>query len=163
MEIQDKYMIFKVRDEEYGISIRSVSSIEKAEKMNPIPKLPDFVRGVVKVRDELVPVIDIEAVFYQTQLELADSARLIVLQTPALFVGLLVKEANDILEIRDGAKKQVGLIGYERTKYFSSVANLDGRLITLVDPDILIASLEGIKDIIAYINGERTKRTALGS
>ncbi|WP_308689605.1 chemotaxis protein CheW [Weizmannia acidilactici] len=151
MNTLNKFIIFKSREEEYGIHIQSVISIERAQKVNPIPKLPEFVRGVMRVRDELVPIIDVEHVFYQTQLVHEEDARIIVLQTQALPIGLLVKEANDIVEILENDQKQIGLVGYDRTKYFTGVANLGGRLITVVDADLFTESLEGIKEIAAYM------------
>ncbi|AEH53691.1 CheW protein [Heyndrickxia coagulans 2-6] len=76
---------------------------------------------------------------------------MIVVRTEAIPVGLLVKEANDIVEIQEEEKKQIGLAGYGRTNYFTAVASLKDRLITIVDADLFTASLEGIADIAAYM------------
>ncbi|AVD56373.1 chemotaxis protein CheW [Heyndrickxia coagulans] len=151
LEALNKYIIFKTGEEEYGIHIGSVISVEKAQAANPVPKLPAFVRGIMKVRDELIPIIDVEHCFYQTPLSSIKDARMIVVRTEAIPVGLLVKEANDIVEIQEEEKKQIGLAGYGRTNYFTAVASLKDRLITIVDADLFTASLEGIADIAAYM------------
>ncbi len=56
-----KVVVFHAGKEEYALSIEHVISIEKLEKINPIPHLPSFVLGLVKVREELIPVLDLAA------------------------------------------------------------------------------------------------------
>lgn len=151
MSLSSKSVIFLVGNEEYGIPVEYVISIDKYEEVTPIPHLPSFVKGIVKSRGELIPVIDFELVLYQKALEVNDDVRMIVLHTDELSVGLLVKEAKEILDIANESLQQVGLLAYSKTAYFTSIANLEERLITMIDPNILIASLEGIKEIKEYM------------
>nr|WP_259545048.1 chemotaxis protein CheW [Heyndrickxia oleronia] len=151
VDLNEQAIVFQVGNEEYGISVDHVISIEKFEKATRIPNLPDFVKGIVKSRGELIPVIDFEQVLYQTTLLNNDQSKLIVLNTEEIHIGLLVKEAKEILNIPQESLKQIGLMAYQRTKYFRSVANLESRLITMIDPNLLVQSLEGIKDIIEYM------------
>ena len=48
--------------------------------------------------------------------------------------------------------KQLGLVNYAKTKYFTAVANLEDRMISCVDPSILVHSLEGMREIIEYLH-----------
>ncbi|MFK4997708.1 hypothetical protein ACI2OX_10115 [Bacillus sp. N9] len=51
--------------------------------------------------------------------------------------------------------KQLGLVAYEKTKYFSSIAQLTDRLITMIDPVVMLDSLEGIKEVKDYLNEQK--------
>lgn len=153
--MSEKAIIFQVGSEEYGMNVDYVISIEKFENSTPIPNLPPFVRGIVKSRGELIPVIDFEHVLYGQFLQHDLSSRLIVIKTKVLSIGLLVKEAKEILNIPTDALKQIGLMAYQKTKYFSSVANLDSRLITMIEPNLLVESLEGIKDILEFMKEQQ--------
>lgn len=155
VEVNEKAIIFQVGSEEYGISVDYVISIEKFEHATVIPKLPEFVRGIVKSRGELIPVIDFEHVLYGRHLLHDQHSRLIVLNTKELSIGLLVKDAKEILNIPKEAFKQIGLMAYQKTRYISSVANLESRLITMIDPNLLVESLEGIKDILQYMKEQQ--------
>ena len=77
---------------------------------------------------------------------------MIVLNTDIVNYGLLVTEAKEILDFEEGELKQLGLVNYEKTKYFTAVANLEDRMISCVEPKILVDSLEGIREIIAYMH-----------
>ncbi|MGE8204439.1 chemotaxis protein CheW [Heyndrickxia sp. NPDC080065] len=151
MEVNEKAIIFQAGNEEYGIPVDYVITIEKFENATQIPNLPQFVRGIIKSREELIPVIDCEQVLYGQVLQQDEQSRLIVLKTEVLSIGLLVKEVNEILNIPKEVLKQIGLIAYPKTRYFSSVANLESRLIMMIDPNLFIGSLDGIKDILEYM------------
>lgn len=110
VDLNEQAIVFQVGNEEYGISVDHVISIEKFENATRIPNLPDFVKGIVKSRGELIPVIDFEQVLYQTTLLNNDQSKLIVLNTEELHIGLLVKEAKEILNIPQESLKQIGLM-----------------------------------------------------
>lgn len=151
MEMNEKAIIFHIGQEDYGIPIKCVISIEKFERSTTIPQLPSYVRGIVKARGELIPVIDISDVLYKKQLQEDEQLRLIVLNTAELPVGILVKETKEIIDIPEESLKQIGLVAYHRTEYFSAIANLEDRLITMIDPERFVSSLDGIKEIIKYM------------
>ncbi|KIL75222.1 chemotaxis protein CheW [Bacillus badius] len=155
MQLIDKVVIFESGREEYAISIQSIISIEKVEFVNPIPLMPAYMRGVTKARGELIPVIDFEAVLYRRPLKESENARLLVVQTEAMPLGFLVKEAKEIIDIPPDSLKQLGIAAYEKTRYFTGIAAFSERLITMIDPDILVSSLEGMKDIQEYMKSNR--------
>ncbi|MGD6804028.1 chemotaxis protein CheW [Rossellomorea vietnamensis] len=150
MDINKKAIIFHAGKEEYAIPVGHVISIEKPENITPIPQLPQYVLGITKVRGELVPVIDFANILYG-RTESTSDKKLIVLKSEILSLGIIVNEAKEILDIPEGALTQMGLMAYSRTKYFSGVINLEDRLITMIDPDILVESLDGIKEIQEYM------------
>ncbi|RDI41229.1 chemotaxis protein CheW [Falsibacillus pallidus] len=149
--MSEKAVVFKINEEDYGIPISFVISIEKIPETNPIPQLPSFVKGIVKVRDELLPAIDLEELLYGSQLNLNEISRMIVLKTDKLSIGLFVREAKEIIDIPAELLKKVALMGYKKTKFFSGVANLEKGLITMIDPDLLVESLENIDAIQEYV------------
>lgn len=155
MEKIDKVVVFQVGKEEYAIPIHFVMSIEKVEGITPIPHLPNYVNGIVKVRDELVPVIDFERILYNRPLEVNELVKMIVLQTEELSIGVIVTEAKEIINIPSESLKQVGLIAYKKTTYFSGIANLDSRIITIIDPSVLVKSLDGIREIQEFMKTQK--------
>lgn len=148
-------VVFKTGNEEYAIPIEFIISIEKMEGITPIPHLPPYVKGIAKVRGELIPVLDLNRILYDAPIVDESSVRNIVLQTKELSLGILVNEAKDIIEISEGQIKQIGLVAYEKTSYFTGVANLDSRLITLIDPEKLVQSLEGIREIQEFMKSQK--------
>jgi purine-binding chemotaxis protein CheW len=155
MADSNKTVVFQAGNEEYAFPILYVISIEKLEGMTAIPHMPDYVTGITKVRGELIPVIDLEKVLYNRDILADEKTRLIVLQTADISMGVLVRDAKEILEIPADNLKQPGLIAYQNTKFISGIANFDKRMIMVIDPETLIQSLEGIKQIKEYMQNQK--------
>lgn len=149
-----KAVIVQCGNEEYAISVDAIVSIERLEQINPIPHLPDFMLGLMKIRGELVPILDFEQILYNRSAAEHPEARIVVVQTKALFIGLLVVDAKEIIDIPESSLTQAGLMAYSRTAYFTSVANLEDRIITMVDPEILSQTLAGMDEISAYVDAQ---------
>ncbi|AHN22327.1 chemotaxis protein CheW [Lysinibacillus sphaericus] len=146
-----KAVVFACGTEEYAVPVEQAISIEKLEQITPIPHLPNYLLGFTRNRGELIPVLDFERILYNRSSNAA-TARIIVLNTDVVNYGLLVTEAREILDLDESILKQMGLVNYSKTRYFTAVANLENRMITYVDPKILVNSLDGIREIINYLH-----------
>ena len=146
----EKSVIFNCGAEDYAVPVEQVISIEKVEQVTPIPHLPNYLKGLTRVRNELIPVIDFQQILYGRRSE-GENIRMIVLNTNVVNYGLVVSDAKEILDIAPQQIVQMGLMNYARTKYFTAVANLDERIITCVDPQVLVQSLEGVPEILSYL------------
>lgn len=146
-----KAVVFTCGTEEYAVPVEQAISIEKLEHVTPIPHLPNYLLGFTRIRGELIPLLDFERILYNRSTT-SPTSRIIVLNTDIVNFGLLVTEAKEILDFDASVLKQVGLVNYSKTRYFTAVANLENRIITYVDPKILVNSLDGIREIINYLH-----------
>ncbi|HZH62681.1 MAG TPA: chemotaxis protein CheW [Metabacillus sp.] len=137
-----KVVVFRTGDEEYGLPIEHVISIEKLENINIIPNMPYYMKGIVKVRGELIPVLDTYQIFYHQNIKIDHDVKLIVFQSNDMSAALIVKEAKEIIDIQASQLKTIAIGAFQSTKYFSAVASLEQRLITMIDPNLLLESLE---------------------
>ncbi|MCA1320671.1 chemotaxis protein CheW [Bacillus tianshenii] len=142
-----KLVIFQANLEEYGVSVEYVVSIEKLDKVTPIPDMPRYMKGLMKVRDELIPVLDTRQILFHDQTELTDKSRVIVVQTTDLSAALLVEDAKEILDVQKDTIKPLSLIAANGSNYISGMVNLDKRLIAVIDPGKLVNGLREIGEI----------------
>lgn len=149
-----KAVIVQCGNEEYAIPVDSIVSIERLEQVNPIPHLPDFVLGLMNIRGELVPIFDFEKILYDRSAKIQDETRVVVVQTGVLTIGLLVLDAKEIIDIPNNSLKDSALKVYSKTPYFTAVANLKARMITVVDPNVLAQTLSGMNEIGAYVEAK---------
>lgn len=156
MEMNDiKAVIVQCGQEEYALPVETVVSIEKLEQVNPIPHLPEYMLGLMKIRGELVPILDFQQILYRNSAKDDPNARVVVVQTENMYIGLLVLDAKEILDIPESKLTSSGLLAYSRTPYFKTVANLEDRMITVVDTEILSQTLTGIDAIGEYVHSQR--------
>ncbi|MGP7816167.1 chemotaxis protein CheW [Niallia sp. 01092] len=154
MKDTNKVVVFQVAEGEYAISIDYVISIEKEEGITAVPALPSHVVGIKKVRDELLPIIDLEQVFYNRAMTKNERNRLIVLKTDELTFAVSVCDAKEILVVPEESMKQTAISAYQKTSYFTEVIQLENRLMMVIDPAIFIHSLAGLKEIKDYMKNQ---------
>jgi len=152
-----KAIIVRCGNEEYAVSIESTVSIEKLEQVNPIPHLPAYMLGLMRIRGELVPILDFEQILYSKSALDNEESRIVVVQVKDFFIGLLVLEAKEILDIPVSTLTSSAFLANSKTPYFTAVANLENRIITVVDPEILSRSLPGFNDINDYVEAQVAK------
>ena len=147
----NKFVVFRLESEQYAIPVEHVISIEKMMVPTIVPQMPDYMVGVVRIRGELVPVLDTRKLLYERPFEETDKTRLVVTMAEDISVAFIVDEAKEILDIPKEAVKQVNMLAYQQTPYFIGVASLPERLITLIDLNQLFTQLEGAKVIKEHI------------
>jgi purine-binding chemotaxis protein CheW len=153
MSNMDKIVVFNCGNEEYGLSIQHVISIEKPGPLTPIPQFPPYVKGMSKIREEVLPILDLRTVLYGVDTDSdAVETRWIILQDKEFVFGLICSQAKEIIEVSDSSMTKLGLSGYIKTEYLRGVANINGRLITIIDHFQLLHSLDGMNQLEEYVN-----------
>jgi purine-binding chemotaxis protein CheW len=143
-----KAVVIGAGNEEYAIPLQYIVSIEKLEGLTPVPKMPDYVTGMIEIRQEVLPVIDLQHILYRRFIQSDENTRLIILQLEQFTVGILVNEAKEIIEIPSEKIKKIGLITSPATAYIIGVASMNGSLVTIMNPEVLIDSLEDIDVLV---------------
>ncbi len=96
---KDKFMTFRLGREEYGLAIEHVTEIVGMQRITEVPDLPDFIRGVINLRGQVIPVIDVRARFRMEPRPYDDRTCVIVIQVAGLTVGLIVDAVNEVVTI----------------------------------------------------------------
>ncbi|QXM06127.1 chemotaxis protein CheW [Crassaminicella indica] len=94
----NQYVLFKLDNEYYGIDILHVETIEKVMDITRVPHAPYYVEGVINLRGEVVPVINLRKRFDLPQVELNDESRIIIISIEEIVVGLLVDASSEVLQ-----------------------------------------------------------------
>ena len=95
----NRYLLFHIAHEDYGIGIEHVIEIIGLQKVTEIPDMPPFVRGVINLRGQVIPVIDIRMRFGIEFKEYTDRTCVIVVNLREMKIGLIVDGMAEVLEI----------------------------------------------------------------
>ncbi|MED4582076.1 chemotaxis protein CheW [Brevibacillus choshinensis] len=144
-----KVIVFRLKDEEYGVEVNQVKSIEKLEHITRVPRTPKFVKGVINLRGVVTPIIDLRNRFELEESVYSESTRIIIVAVGELEVGLIVDAANDVIDITvDAIEPPPEVVGGVEAAYLRGVAKLDKRLLILLNLDKVL-STEEIKQLDA--------------
>jgi purine-binding chemotaxis protein CheW len=77
---QGKYLTFAIADEEYGLEILKVREINGYMDITPVPQTPAYVKGVINLRGQVIPVIDLRVKFGMPSKEVTEETCIIVVE-----------------------------------------------------------------------------------
>ena len=96
---KDKYLTFRVGEEDYGIEIRHVTEIIGIQKITAVPDMPEFVKGVINLRGKIIPVIDMRRRFGLEDRDYDERTCIIVVNVSEGVLGLVVDTVNEVADI----------------------------------------------------------------
>lgn len=143
---------FRVGEDEYALGIERIKEIIPPQPLRRVPKAPSFVEGVIELRGQIIPIIDMRKRFevppYTTE-ELEDHAirrarkYLIVPIDDRHYVGLVVDRVSDVLRVqRDTVRPPPPLTQNENSRYFAGVCKHRDRILMVLALDTLLSSAE---------------------
>lgn len=98
---QNQYLIFSVDDESFGMDINDVIEIICMEAITVVPDLPDYIRGVINLRGKVIPVMDVRVRFQKPLREYTERTCIIVVEIGQTFMGLIIDEVMDVMNIEE--------------------------------------------------------------
>ncbi|AEE91392.1 CheW protein [Tepidanaerobacter acetatoxydans Re1] len=129
-----QFVEFKLGDEDYGIDILQVKTIERMMPITRVPKAPPFVEGVINLRGEIVPVIDLKKRFDLPLSETTDSTRIVIVSIDDITVGMIVDSATEVIQLsQDDIEPAPPITGSIDANYLDGVGKIDGRLLILLN------------------------------
>jgi len=139
-----QYLTFELAGESYGIEIPRVEGIQGWDRVTPIPNTPDYVLGVINLRGEIVPIVDLRRRFHLGEAEFGRTTVVIIVRVRGSerdrTVGLVVDAVCDVSDLGEGEIKPPPEIGSGiDTEFVRGLASIDERMVILLDVDRLIS------------------------
>lgn len=130
---QERYVIFKLKNEFYGININYVQTIEKMIEITRVPKANLYVKGVINLRGEIVPVIDLRKRFNVESSDYDKDSRIIVNKIDDVLVGFIVDSATEVKEIdKDDIDYSIVDEGFN-DGFIKGIGKIEEQIIILID------------------------------
>ncbi|MBW3570765.1 MAG: chemotaxis protein CheW [Gemmatimonadetes bacterium] len=132
---------FRLGGELHGCDIRLVEEVVTRRTIQPLPDMPPHLLGVLMLRGEMVPVMDVAPALGLAR-EAARAPAVLVVAMGDGRVGVAVDAVHEVMDVPPECVRPAPHTGGDRDAYVVCVARMDDRLVTLID--------------LAEILGERT-------
>ena len=134
---------FQLDDEEYGIDILKVQEINRITEITKIPQSPDFVEGVINLRGNVIPIIDLRKRFNMPHKEYDKQTRIVVGEIGDRTVGFIVDAVSEIIRLpADKIEPAPNISADDKAEYILGVGKLDDKLLMLLDIDKILSGSE---------------------
>lgn len=137
-----QFVVFKLDDEEYGADIVKVTVIERMLHIARVPATPAYIKGVINLRGDIIPVMDLRARLGLPEKAEDEDTRIIIFNIHNVIFGAIVDSVSEVLQLEESKiESAAGIINDKSLDYINGVAKAESKLITLLNLEKLIAEL----------------------
>ncbi|MGZ4959824.1 MAG: chemotaxis protein CheW [Methylomonas sp.] len=137
-EEAQQYLTFMLSGETYAISILRIKEIIQYGQLTEVPRMPDFIRGVINLRGAVVPVIDLSARFGKASTAIGRRNCIIIIEVAvgeeSQSVGVMVDAVNAVLEIPAGEIEPAPSFGTNiRADFIAGMGKINGKFVIILN------------------------------
>lgn len=134
---------FRLGDEEYGVDIMTVQEIILVGCITQVPEVPEHVLGVINLRGNVIPILNLRARFGMPEQAAAETTRIVVMNLHGRTVGVVVDGVSEVLRLSrdDISPTPASLVGAGKD-YVTGLARRKERLLILLDMARLLVGSE---------------------
>lgn len=139
-----QYIVVKYGDELFGIDIKYIDNIVRMQRTTRVPKVQPFIKGVINLRGEVIPVISLRLKMGLSDDEITKATRIIIIKLETgESIGVLVDEVQEVVTLE---QKDIEKISHDaqnaKTSFIFGVGKDRDRLISLLDVNASFAEKE---------------------
>lgn len=138
-----EFLTFMLAGEEYAIDILKVQEIRGYERPTPMANAPSFLKGVINLRGNIVPIIDLRIKFNLSSVEYNDQTVVIVLNIASRTIGVVVDAVSDVTNLSPEQIKPAPELGSVfDVQYLMGLGAVEDSMLILLDIEKLMTSQE---------------------
>lgn len=136
-----QYIVIKLGVEQYGIDIQYVDNIVRMQHITRVPKVAEYVNGVINLRGEVIPVISLRLKMGFEKDEFTKNTRIIILKLEQQgTIGVIVDEVKEVVTlVNDEIEKFAYESKAENSGWLIGVGKFNDQLISLLDLNAVVA------------------------
>ncbi|MGH2364657.1 MAG: chemotaxis protein CheW [Chloroflexota bacterium] len=132
-------VVFDLSNETYALDVAYVQGIRRIEPLTPVPGAPYYIDGVMNLRNEVIPVVDLRKRFGLPLKTTSERSRIIVVQLSDETVGAIVDAVSEVITVSpDSIEPANRVVTALDAEYIRGIAKVDGRLVAILNPDRLL-------------------------
>lgn len=142
-----QYVTFSLADELFGVEVTRTREILSLTPVTKVPQTPDYLLGVINLRGQVVPVVDMRLKLGLPAGEETEDTCIIVIEVQvdgeAIVVGALADAVREVLEIRDDQIEPPPRLGTKlNTEFISGMGKVDEQFMILLNVDRIFSNEE---------------------
>jgi purine-binding chemotaxis protein CheW len=153
---------FRIGRETFGLPISAVREIVRVPEITAVPNAPEYIEGVVNLRGQIIPVVDLRKRFGAKVVTPHKKNRIVVVESEARLIGLIVSSASEVLRIPPSEIEEPhNVFQDDEHNYITGVGKLNGRLVILLDLKKILqrGELQGFGEAVEFAEAVPSGRT----
>ena len=145
--VQKQYLTFFLSDEEYAVNIQRVKEIIEYTTVTKVPKVPEWIRGVINLRGSVVPVVDLSVRFGLAERPVTKTTCIVVLEieqdSERTVMGVIVDAVNQVIDLTPDDIEEPPSFGTRvRLDYLFGMGKLGKKFALILNIDRVLSNSE---------------------
>lgn len=129
-----QYLTFQLMSEQYGVAIETVREINQFGEITPVPRTPEYVKGVMNLRGKIIPVVNLRVKFGMVPQDTTRDTCIIVIDTEIGQVGMIVDSVKEVVDLEEAKIEPPPALSTTGTMNFvKGMGKVDDKVVILVD------------------------------
>lgn len=157
-EEESQYLTFLLADEMFAIGILNIKEIIEYGQVTSVPMMPDFVRGVINLRGQVVPVIDLQARFGRASSPISKRSCVVIVEiqsstdTEPQVIGVVVDSVSEVLSIAAAQIEKAPQFGARlRPDFISGMGKIEDKFVIILNADKVL-SVDELSSLAGHID-----------
>ncbi|WP_432666635.1 chemotaxis protein CheW [Wukongibacter baidiensis] len=144
---EKQYVVFSLGSEEYGLNILKVSEINRLKELEitKVPKTPEHIEGIINLRGDVVPIVNLRKKFKIELKKLDKQTRIVVVKIDSKNIGFLVDSVSHVITFEEeefsAPPEEIAI----DSNYITGVGKKGKRMVFLLDIDKLLNTSDDLK------------------
>ncbi|MCD5407577.1 MAG: chemotaxis protein CheW [Desulfotomaculum sp.] len=130
----DQLVVFQLSDQNYALPIQEIQEIIRMTEITPIPSTHFYVTGVINLRGNILPVINLSQRFGLTEKETDQDTRIVVVETKVQNIGMIVDQVLEVGRYQQSEIEPAHTVD-SNTEFLTGVVKKDNQLWLLLNTD----------------------------
>jgi purine-binding chemotaxis protein CheW len=131
-------LLFSLGGESYAFPLERVREVVKPGPTTPVPSIPKHILGVMNLRGEILPVLDLKRLLGVGEGTPTPQGRIIVVKTPGMTVGFLADGVEDAIEVRESMEPPLAILPERQAQYLQGQVTHERVLVGVLDVEALL-------------------------
>lgn len=147
LAVQQQYLTYFLAEEEYGINIQKVKEIIEYTAITKVPKVPRWIRGVINLRGNVVPVVDLAVRFGLEERPITKTTCIIIVEvqqeTEKAVMGVIADAVNQVIALNAEEIEEPPAFGTRiRLEYLAGMGKLGKKFALILNIDRVLSATE---------------------
>jgi len=137
--LKDKYLAFRLGDEDYALDIACVTEIIGMQPINRVPDMPGYIKGVINIRGRVVPVMDVRLRVRMDERAYDTRTCIIVILLNGNNLGLIVDRVSEVVYMPEEDIEARPTISMKvRDQFIRGMGKVNGQVKMIMDVNRLL-------------------------
>lgn len=143
LEASETYFTFWQENDQYALKASIVREVFIKKNIYPVPMVPDYIKGIINLRGNVIPILDLSLMFFNHKIEETITTSIAIVEVSCneedVIVGIMIDDVHEVLNVKESEVEHPPDFGANiNPDYVNGIVNKESGYIIILNTDYLL-------------------------